>query len=113
MRKHQKKITAVMLALTVTVSNLAVQSVNVEAATKKATSLKLNVTKKTLHVGETTTLKLKKVTPSKASKAVTWTTSSKKIATVSAKGKVTAKKVGTAKITAKATRKQRLLVRLP
>ena len=65
MRKHQKKITAVMLALTVTVSNLAVQSVNVEAATKKATSLKLNVTKKTLHVGETTTLKLKKVTPSK------------------------------------------------
>lgn len=78
MKKHQKKITAVMLALTVAVSNPAVQSLDVEAAVK-ATSLKLNTTKKTLHVGETTTLKLKKVTPSKASKAVIWTTSSKKL----------------------------------
>ena len=99
MKKHQKKITAVMLALTVAVSNLAVQSLDVEAAVK-ATSLKLNATKKTLYVGQSITLKVKRVTPSKASKAVTWTTSSKKIATVNAKGKVTAKKVGTAKIIA-------------
>lgn len=46
------------------------------------------------------TLKVKSVKPSKASKAVTWKSSNKKIATVSKKGKVRAKKNGTAVITA-------------
>ena len=71
MRKDRKKLTAILLALTVAVSNMAVQSVDVEAAKMKATSFKLNATKKTLYVGQSTTLKVKKVTPSKASKAVT------------------------------------------
>lgn len=100
MKKEQKKIAAVTLAFALAVSNLAIQPVDVQAATKKATSIKLNATSKTLYVGQTTTLKVKTVKPAKASKTVTWSTSSKKIATVSSKGKVTAKKEGTAKITA-------------
>ncbi len=46
------------------------------------------------------TLRVKSVIPSKASKAVTWKSSNKKIVTVTNKGRVRAKKSGTAVITA-------------
>lgn len=66
------------------------------------TKIKLNKTKATLKVKKTLKLKAT-VTPKKASnKKVIWKTSNKKIATVSSVGKVTAKKKGTAKITATA-----------
>ncbi|WP_162300206.1 Ig-like domain-containing protein [Intestinibaculum porci] len=66
------------------------------------TKIKLNKTKATLTVKKTLKLKAT-VTPKKASyKKVLWKTSNKKIATVSSAGKVTAKKKGTAKITATA-----------
>ena len=66
------------------------------------TKIKLNKTKATLKVKKTLKLKAT-VTPKKASnKKVIWKTSNKKIATVSSAGKVTAKKKGTAKITATA-----------
>ena len=39
--------------------------------------------------------------PISATEKITWTSSNKKVATVSSKGKVTAKKAGTATITAK------------
>ena len=55
-----------------------------------------------MSVGEKLTLKVKAVKPAKASKSVTWSSSNKKIASVSKKGKVTAKKTGTVTITAKA-----------
>lgn len=62
----------------------------------------LNKTKATLAAGKTVTLRAT-VTPSNATdKKVVWTTSNSKVATVNAAGKVTAKGVGTAKITAKA-----------
>jgi hypothetical protein len=60
-----------------------------------ATKVKLNKTKVTMPVGGTVKLKV-----SGTSKKVTWKSSNEKIATVSSKGKVTAKKKGTAKITA-------------
>ncbi len=68
--------------------------------TVNPTSVKLSKTSVTLGKGKTTTLKAK-VNPGNATnKKVTWTTSNKKVATVS-NGKITAKGVGTATITVK------------
>ncbi len=69
---------------------------------KPVTKVKLNKTKATVNVGKTVTLKAT-VTPTKASnKKVVWTSSNTKVAKVNSKGKVTAIKAGTAKITATA-----------
>lgn len=56
------------------------------------TAVALNRTKAELSVGDTTTLKLKNASD------VTWVSGKKSVATVSSKGKVTAKKKGTAVI---------------
>lgn len=58
--------------------------------------------KTTLKKGKSTTIKAKFTPAKNISKELTWTSSNKKIATVSSKGKVTAKKKGKVKITAKA-----------
>ena len=69
-------------------------------------SIKLNKTKVTLAKGKKVTLKAT-VAPSNATdKNVTFTSSSTKVATVNAKGVVTAKKAGKATITAKAGTKK-------
>ena len=60
----------------------------------------LNKTKETLYIGDTSQLKL-----SGTSQKVKWSTSKKSVATVNSKGKVTAKKSGTATITAKLGKK--------
>lgn len=68
--------------------------------TQAAGKVKLNKSSTTLYVGKTTTLKV-----SGASKNVKWSSSNKVIATVSSKGKVTARKKGTAIITARVGKK--------
>ena len=65
-----------------------------------ASKVKLNKTTLTVYVGKTTTLKI-----TGTSKTVKWSTSDKNVATVSSKGKVTAKKAGTATISAKVSNK--------
>lgn len=60
-----------------------------------AATIKLSKTTLKLTVGDTYTLKLSGTT-----KAVTWSSTDKTVATVSTKGKITAKKEGTVKITA-------------
>ena len=67
--------------------------------TVDAAAKKLSISKKSasIIVGKTLTLKIKNV----GKKKIKWETSNKKIATVSSKGKVSAKKKGTATITAK------------
>ncbi|MCB6993076.1 Ig domain-containing protein [bacterium 210820-DFI.6.37] len=78
-----------------TVTAKAVITVKNVAVTKVKTS----ASKATLAVGKTKTLKAT-VSPSNATnKAVTWTSSNKKVAKVSSKGKVTAVAPGTATIT--------------
>lgn len=62
----------------------------------QAASIKLSKTRVTLNKGKSTTLKLKGTT-----KKVTWRSSRSSVASVTSKGKVTAKKKGTATITAK------------
>lgn len=64
--------------------------------TASAASVKLNKTKLSLMKGKSYTLKVQNT-----EEEVTWTSSKKSVATVNANGKVTAKKKGTATITAK------------
>lgn len=61
-----------------------------------ASKVKINKTKETVYVGSSTTLKI-----TGTNQKITWSSSDKKVATVSKKGKVTAKKAGTATIIAK------------
>ncbi len=71
----------------------------VSQAAPKTKKIVMNKKKVTLKVGKTFKLKVKKVNPTKASKAVTYKSNKTKIATVSKKGVIKAKKVGKAKIT--------------
>lgn len=69
--------------------------------TVQAASVKINKKKLTLNVKENYTLKI-----SGTSKKVKWSSSNKKVATISSKGKVTAKKKGKVTITAKVSGKK-------
>lgn len=94
MKKFEKLILlACILCLCIGISHTT------EASAKK--KVKLNKTKLTLAVGKTYKLKLKN-----NKKKVKWSSSKKKAASVTSKGKVTAKKAGTAVITAKAAGKK-------
>ncbi len=91
MQKGNKwKVTALLLAAALILPAAS----PVSAGAKK--KLVLNRKKVTLTVGKSCVLKVKGT-----KKKVRWSTSKKKVAVVSKKGKVTAKKQGTAKITAK------------
>lgn len=70
-----------------------------KAAIKKVT---LNVKKANLSIGETKQLKAKATPKKNTSTKIAWSSSNKKVAVVSSKGKVTGKATGTATITAKA-----------
>lgn len=122
MRKYivaRKNIVSVVLVLAMVITSIVcVTPKTVEAASAK---LYISASSKTVDAGQSTTLKVgtkKKVLAySKkvngvwkdyyeteivpTSKTVKWSTSNKKIATVSSKGKVTGKKAGTCTVTAK------------
>lgn len=95
-RNWMKKAAAVLMAVSLLVSGITVPG-NVQAKAKP----KLNKKNVTLKVGKTVSLKLKN-----AKKKVVWSSSKKSVAVVSKKGKVTAKKVGSAKIIAKSAGKK-------
>lgn len=96
-RPITRVLVVVMSLLLICTSVLAVPSTAEAAA--KPTKITLSATQKTLYVGEKYTLKVKKVSPNKASKAVKYETSNSSVATVNAKGLIVAKKKGTATIT--------------
>ena len=76
-------------------------TVKVKVEGVKTTKLTANATEKTLNRGKSFNWKVTR-TPANSSEGITYTTSNKKIATVSKTGKITAKKKkGTATITAK------------
>ena len=99
MRKHPitKVFTLALTLMLVVTTVLAVPQTALAAA--KPTKITLSAKKKTMSVGEKYTLKVKSVTPKNASKSVKFKTSNKKVATVSSKGQIVAKKKGTATIT--------------
>lgn len=89
-----KKVLTIVLAFIMVLSLVPIQ---VDAAKK----VKLNKSKLSLNVGKSYTLKLKN-----NKRKVKWSSSKKKIATVTKKGKVTAKKTGNCNITAKVGKKK-------
>ena len=94
----------VVRALAKGTATITVRTSNGQKATCRITvptapsKVTLNKKKVTLQAGKNLTLKAT-LAPAKAGTALTWTSSNKKVATVSGKGVVTAKKPGTAKIT--------------
>lgn len=101
MRRIRKAATAIALSLTLAlVAPIAVPSMGTTTIVQGAT-IKLNKKIAAITAGKTLQLKL---TGTKA--AVKWTTSSKTVATVDQKGKVTGKKAGKAVITATANKKK-------
>lgn len=89
-----KKMCAIVMVL---IMAFSVTPENVFAAKK----IKLNRTKATIYVGKTVQLKV-----NNNKKKVKWSTSNKKVATVTKKGKVTGKKTGKSTITAKIGKKK-------
>ncbi len=73
--------------------------VKVTANTVAVTGVKLNKTSISKVVGQTEQLTATVLPENATNKAVTWKSSNTAVATVDANGKVTAKKVGTAKVT--------------
>lgn len=93
-----KRILSLFLVLGLTVSLGSAAG----TVTSKAATVKINKNKVTLTVGKSISLKVKGTT-----KKAKWSSSKKSVATVGAKtGKVTAKKAGTATITAKISGKK-------
>lgn len=118
-KSHFRTLTLMLVLVLIAVAIPATSHSEVEAASKK---MKLSATSKKLDIGKSFTLKIytrgDSVLDSKGRLAVmddkddihywfdyktkaTWKSSNPKVATVSSKGKVTAKKKGTATITAK------------
>ena len=89
-KKHYR-IISFLLAMLLLVNGLFLNTQQIQAATTK-----LNKTSATLWVGETLQLKVKN-----SNNKVKWSSSKKSVATVSSKGKITAKKSGKAVITAR------------
>lgn len=75
----------------------AARKKNIKSVTVKSGGKRVNKKTVTLRKGKKTTLKVS-VSPRRAKKRVTYKSSKKSVAVVSKKGKVTAKKAGTAKI---------------
>ena len=90
--KKSKIVLAILLAAGLTLSGMDEIAVHAEAAGKKAT-VKLNQTQVSLKKGKKVTLKIVTKNIQKIVSAK-WSSKNKKIATVSSKGKVTAKKAG-------------------
>ncbi len=88
--------------LTVTMKSGAKATCKVTVQNEKVTTKKLTLSKKkaTLTVKQSVKLSVKR-NPISAKEKITWSSSNKKVATVSKSGKVTAKKAGKATITAK------------
>ena len=107
-RKIGKKIISVLMSTALVVSGVCLQGGDASAA-KKVTKVTLNKKRATLYVGATSAyskLKLKATVKAKKAAKVKFKTSNKKIATVSSKGVVKAKKAGKATITATVGKKK-------
>lgn len=98
MKRKLKKTVCMSLVGVMTFTSIWGNDVTTQAASKPK-KITMNKKKVTLEAGKTFKLKVKKVTPKKASKAVTYKSSKKKVATVSKKGVIKGKSAGTAKIT--------------
>lgn len=119
MKKYIKRMFALCMFMVLTITGIGSSNIEAQAeqwsevsldkvekvessaqtTEKQPKSITLNAKSRTMTVGSSFNLKVKKVTPTSASKAVVFRSSNTKVAKVSTKGKVTAKKAGSATIT--------------
>lgn len=99
MHNTNNRLLRSLLIVSMIMTMLVALSATSVSASVKPKKITITPTKYTLTVGRTKTIKVSKVTPSKASKAVYYKSSNKSVATVSSKGVVKAKKAGKATIT--------------
>ena len=111
-RRNYRFLWGILLIFSMVCSLAAVQPSVSEAA--KAKKLILNKSRLNLYVGEKETIKVKKVMPKKAGKAVKYKSNKISVVTVTKKGVVTAISEGTAKITvtAKSNKKVKKAVKV-
>lgn len=100
MIRFKKIVSTVLLAVTLVTAEASVLPIVNHSIVVEASTIKMNKTKLSLKVGEKATLKVLGT-----KKNVKWNSSNKKVATVSSKGQVTAKKQGSTTITAKVDKK--------
>lgn len=100
MRKLKKLLLSILFASIVVSASCPIQNIVGMQDVVQAASVKLNKSALSLNVGQSSTLKV-----SGTKSKVTWSSSNKSIATVSSKGKVTAKQAGSATIKAKVGKK--------
>lgn len=100
MKRIKMKMIAIALIVAIAVATPVVTPFSGNMAVAEAATVKISKTKVSLMVAETVTLK---ITGTKSK--VAWKSSNNKIASVTAKGVVTAESVGTAKITATVNKK--------
>ncbi len=110
MKSITKRMVAVLLAASLVLFGVT-PMVNVSAASKAPTKITLNTTKASINVKGTVKLSVKSVVPSKADKSVNWTTSNKKVATITSKGVVKGIKAGTVTITATSKRNKKVVAK--
>lgn len=114
--KTAKKILTFVLALSLVLGSYSVPASAAKAkkAVKSVTVTNVKKGKLTMTAGKTFKIKVKVKVKGGASKKVTYSTSSKKIATVSSKGVIKAKKAGNAKITVKSkfNKKKKAIIKL-
>ena len=104
--KAKSKSGSAKLTVTLASGKKAKAKVKVQKGTVKTTKITVNSSKLTLLKGGTYTLKTTKL-PLTTQQKTTFSSSNKKVATVSSKGVITAKKKGTAKITVKSGSKKK------
>ena len=113
MKPIMKRVASLVLATALVVSGAYVGG-NDASAAPKAKKIVMNKKNVKVTVGGKFKLKVKSVKPKKASKAVTYKVKNKKVATVSKKGVVKGKKLGSTKITvtAKSNKKVKTTVKV-
>lgn len=110
MKKHVtphslKQVLSLLMVLTCALSLLHYNSTSA-AGKIKSTAVEVSATAVTLGIGDIASLTAK-MTPTNSTDSMTWSSSSKKVATVTANGVVTAVKAGTATITVKTSSRKK------
>ena len=114
MKKIMKNFSLFLLIVVLAATLPTVTTLNSKAASKKPSKIILKTTSNIVDIKGKITVSVKSVKPKNTSKAVTYKSCNKKIATITSKGIVTGKKKGTVKIIAisKSNKKVKATIKL-